>query len=581
MESGVYLENARGSLLPLISNNIILGRNSSCHVVLTSKYTSSLHARLVRVGEKYVLIDLNSANGLFVNDEKVSKKTLKDGDRIRLADEEFVFLFRKETIKIEKTLTGINRPLSPFDIKIDHDQSIFIFENKEDLVPVIDYSDTNSEFYLEAIVFNEQNILSIEYINLEKNTKIHLSNKERDNHIFIPISASIKDFIVYKNNSISIKSLDIFEEKFFRGEDLVDFHDQITLKIGDYYLAEKDDVKISICLTNSPPLIKPPPFLTKDKFLRRLLFLGLFLWVLIFSSFKLLSIEKPIIKRVKPKRIQKILYRPKKKIEELKKTIKTASQQAENIPDTKKMKVDSKVETKTKKQKEVTKPQVKKLSKKTKVTKIKEGSKKVSNKVVKSKKTPVQRKFNFTSQVKALQTAKSGLTKLSAQSGSGNVGSTAGIETSKTKGSFGASRVDYSVGTNVGKNVGLKKSGTKGIGNSKGFFDSEILSETVVLGAMDPNLVREILRSYLPQFRFCYDQELIRQNKKVKGTVVYNFIIGPSGRTSRIQIGFKEFRMSRTGKQCMINVLKSIQFPKPKGGGIVEIRVPIYMEPEF
>ncbi len=62
---------------------------------LKSGAVSRLHAKISRVGEVYLLEDLNSTNGTFVNDRELSYKspvTLHPKDQVRFADEEFVFL---------------------------------------------------------------------------------------------------------------------------------------------------------------------------------------------------------------------------------------------------------------------------------------------------------------------------------------------------------------------------------------------------------------------------------------------------------------------------------------------------------
>ena len=55
--------------------------------------------------------------------------------------------------------------------------------------------------------------------------------------------------------------------------------------------------------------------------------------------------------------------------------------------------------------------------------------------------------------------------------------------------------------------------GTKGLVDKKQVAMAGIPSQTVVLGNYDARLVADILRQHLPQFRFCYQQELDRENK--------------------------------------------------------------------
>ena len=91
---------------------------------------------------------------------------------------------------------------------------------------------------------------------------------------------------------------------------------------------------------------------------------------------------------------------------------------------------------------------------------------------------------------------------------------------------------------------------------------------------MDPELLRKILREYLPQFRHCYQKELER-NGNTEGVVEMNFRIMSDGAVSKIKIGSKGAKFSKVGSGCMAGVLKLIDFPKPKGGGVVDVRQPL------
>ena len=91
---------------------------------------------------------------------------------------------------------------------------------------------------------------------------------------------------------------------------------------------------------------------------------------------------------------------------------------------------------------------------------------------------------------------------------------------------------------------------------------------------MDPELLRKILAEYLPQFRHCYQQELQKQ-EDVEGVLDMNFRIGKDGKVSKINIKAKDSRFSGGGVNCMASVLRLIDFPKPKGGGIVDVRQPL------
>ena len=70
----------------------ILGRSSDCHVTIEDPLVSRHHARIVLEGDRAVVYDLNSRNGVKVNGAPVKDPVeLKDGDRLRIGTQELVF----------------------------------------------------------------------------------------------------------------------------------------------------------------------------------------------------------------------------------------------------------------------------------------------------------------------------------------------------------------------------------------------------------------------------------------------------------------------------------------------------------
>ena len=64
---------------------IIIGRDSKVDVVISSPVVSQRHARLMQEGEGYILEDLGSSNGTYLNGQRlVGRHPLKSGDQIRL-----------------------------------------------------------------------------------------------------------------------------------------------------------------------------------------------------------------------------------------------------------------------------------------------------------------------------------------------------------------------------------------------------------------------------------------------------------------------------------------------------------------
>ena len=80
-QSGV----AAGKIFPLGPSNIIGRSLENCEIALNDTFLSSQHARLELQGDIWVLEDLRSTNGTFVNEIEVRDAiSLEEGDIIRV-----------------------------------------------------------------------------------------------------------------------------------------------------------------------------------------------------------------------------------------------------------------------------------------------------------------------------------------------------------------------------------------------------------------------------------------------------------------------------------------------------------------
>ncbi len=77
---------------PLQGPAVSIGRASDCSIPIKDRYLSRKHAEIVAVDGTWMLKDLGSANGTYLNGSRVEHdQVLKTGDRIRLGDTEIVF----------------------------------------------------------------------------------------------------------------------------------------------------------------------------------------------------------------------------------------------------------------------------------------------------------------------------------------------------------------------------------------------------------------------------------------------------------------------------------------------------------
>jgi pSer/pThr/pTyr-binding forkhead associated (FHA) protein len=81
-----------GSPILLDKPIMLIGRSQDCDIALqVSSKISRRHCCIVQCGERYVLRDLGSMNGVRVNGQRVIEMELKAGDEIAVADAEFTF----------------------------------------------------------------------------------------------------------------------------------------------------------------------------------------------------------------------------------------------------------------------------------------------------------------------------------------------------------------------------------------------------------------------------------------------------------------------------------------------------------
>jgi pSer/pThr/pTyr-binding forkhead associated (FHA) protein len=68
-----------------LSDELIIGRGPKCQVVLDDSYVSQMHARLFAKGDAYMVEDLGSTNGTYLNRRKVTAPTeLRRGDQVKI-----------------------------------------------------------------------------------------------------------------------------------------------------------------------------------------------------------------------------------------------------------------------------------------------------------------------------------------------------------------------------------------------------------------------------------------------------------------------------------------------------------------
>jgi pSer/pThr/pTyr-binding forkhead associated (FHA) protein len=106
-----------GSPILLDKPIMLIGRSQDCDIALqVSSKISRRHCCIVQCGDRYMLRDLGSMNGVRVNSRRVVESELKAGDEVAVADVEFTFRVdeargkRRERSAAEDPTDGASTP---------------------------------------------------------------------------------------------------------------------------------------------------------------------------------------------------------------------------------------------------------------------------------------------------------------------------------------------------------------------------------------------------------------------------------------------------------------------------------------
>jgi pSer/pThr/pTyr-binding forkhead associated (FHA) protein len=88
----VRFNNVAVREVPLDRPTITIGRSGKNDIVVDNMAVSRKHARIYQEGPRFIVEDLKSLNGTFVNNKKVSQWILSDNDKIHIGKHTLVFI---------------------------------------------------------------------------------------------------------------------------------------------------------------------------------------------------------------------------------------------------------------------------------------------------------------------------------------------------------------------------------------------------------------------------------------------------------------------------------------------------------
>ena len=92
---------------------VLIGRQAGATLKIGNASVSRRHAVIEKEGDRFVIADLGSRNGTFVNDVPVRRRELQHGDRVRIGESQFFFLYE-----------DTNEPARTSEIRFDDSEVI-------------------------------------------------------------------------------------------------------------------------------------------------------------------------------------------------------------------------------------------------------------------------------------------------------------------------------------------------------------------------------------------------------------------------------------------------------------------------
>ena len=93
----------KGAVFAINEEPLVIGRETAAHLCIADASVSRRHSKIEKQDDSFVITDLESLNGTFVNDVPVRSRVLDHGDRVRIGDSLFLFLTHEGDSSLSKS----------------------------------------------------------------------------------------------------------------------------------------------------------------------------------------------------------------------------------------------------------------------------------------------------------------------------------------------------------------------------------------------------------------------------------------------------------------------------------------------
>jgi len=90
LKANIFWEEEQKNI-QILNKETYIGRDELNNIILKDQHVSRKHARIIVLDNNYIIEDLGSMNGTYVNNQKISKYYLNDSDKIKIGNNVFIF----------------------------------------------------------------------------------------------------------------------------------------------------------------------------------------------------------------------------------------------------------------------------------------------------------------------------------------------------------------------------------------------------------------------------------------------------------------------------------------------------------
>jgi len=173
----IYIFYENRTLVLSANRKYIIGRDLKCDIVLNDKHVSRKHASLEYVDRNFLLTDLQSVNGTWVEGKRIDKAVLQSNSSFRIAENNLSIrtmlensshgmLASGDTMTFEKKITGIMEKVENSELMVEVAVLRKLYNQKKEKLSELAFYDTLTGLYNRRyfdLKLNEEVIRAIRY----------------------------------------------------------------------------------------------------------------------------------------------------------------------------------------------------------------------------------------------------------------------------------------------------------------------------------------------------------------------------------------------------------------------------------